>query len=80
MIRQERTRANLTQRALARRAGLSPQYLNDVEHERRTVTLETAERIADALGMPRWRLVDAMLTDLVQGRYLVRVWPPATDG
>lgn len=47
-----RERAGLTQAALADRAGLSRQAIGKLERGEREPTLETAVRLAAALGVP----------------------------
>lgn len=59
-IRQARRRAGLTQAALAREAGISPSYLNLIEHNRRRIGGATLNAIAQALN--------ARPADLSEGR------------
>ena len=40
-----------TQEALAERAGLARTYISEIERLKRNATLDSVERIADALGM-----------------------------
>ncbi len=47
-----RLRRGLSQRLVARRSGLDPGYLSRIEHGKIRPTLETALRIAEALGVP----------------------------
>ena len=47
-----RLRRGLSQRLVSRRSGLDPGYLSRIEHGRIRPTLETALRIAGALGVP----------------------------
>ena len=51
-IRELRKGRGLTQRELARRAGVSPQYLCDVEAGRVNPSLAVLEKIAFGLGVP----------------------------
>jgi transcriptional regulator with XRE-family HTH domain len=46
----QRKQAGLTARAFARAVGVSPQFVNDVERERRLPSMETLGRMADVLG------------------------------
>ena len=41
------------QKDLAEQVGLSPQYVSDIEHDRRVPPAATVERMADALAVPR---------------------------
>lgn len=49
-IRETRRRAGITQAALARQAGISPSYLNLIEHNRRGIGGAVLNAIAEALG------------------------------
>ncbi len=49
-IREVRRRAGLSQTALAREAGISPSYLNLIEHNRRAAAGKVLIAIAEALG------------------------------
>jgi len=50
-LTEQRNAAGLTQKDLAARVGLSPQYLNDIERARRSVPPRSVLRqICDALG------------------------------
>lgn len=53
-----RTAHGLTQEALSERAGLSADAINRIEHASRTPTLETVDRIAQALGVKVGAIVD----------------------
>ncbi len=46
-----RAERGLTQEALAELAGLTRTYLSEIERLKRNATLDSVERIADALGM-----------------------------
>lgn len=49
-VMRRRTAAELTQAELADAAGLSRSYVNEVEHGRRNLTVQSLHRIALALG------------------------------
>lgn len=51
-IRARRTVLGLAQAELARRVGVSPSYLNLIEHNRRGVGADLLDRMAEALGVP----------------------------
>lgn len=48
-VRELRTRRGLTQRELARRAGMHPAYIGGIERGERNITLDGVERLARAL-------------------------------
>ena len=65
-IRAMRTSRGLSQQDLARRAGISPSYLNLIEHDRRRIGGRVLTALADALGVGPGQLtepVDATLLD-----------------
>ena len=69
-LRDLRMALGLKQAEAAARAGISASYLNLIEHNRRKVTPEVMERLADALGIDRAALVggkDAALVEDVVG-------------
>ncbi len=51
-IRQQRHEIGITQSDLARRAGISPSYLNLIEWNKRAVSNRLLQRISEALGVP----------------------------
>ncbi|MEM8848846.1 MAG: short-chain fatty acyl-CoA regulator family protein [Pseudomonadota bacterium] len=51
-IRERRLGAKVAQAALAREAGISPSYLNLIEHDRRPIGGALLNRIADILAVP----------------------------
>jgi len=57
-IREERTRRKWSQAKLAEEAGLSAQYICQIEKEQKMVSLRAVGRIADALGVPNETLTD----------------------
>lgn len=50
-VRKVRRERDITQKELARLAGVTQPYLVDVEHGRRGAKAETKQKIADALGV-----------------------------
>lgn len=64
-LRDRRLAAGLRQADVALRAGISASYLNLIEHNRRKVTPEVMERLADALGIDRAALADRKEAALV---------------
>jgi transcriptional regulator with XRE-family HTH domain len=56
-LRKARERAGLTQQELAVRAGLHYTYVNRLEHDRYSPTLDAFFRLCDALGVSPARLI-----------------------
>ena len=50
MIKDARANAGISLRELARRAGMNPTQLSEIERGLKGCTTETLQRIADALG------------------------------
>jgi predicted transcriptional regulator/transcriptional regulator with XRE-family HTH domain len=69
-IREQRRQAKLTQKALAAQAGISPSYLNLIEHNRRAVAGKVLLAIARVLDVPASSLSDgvdsAKISDLYE--------------
>ena len=57
-LRDERTRAGLTQEALALKAGLDRSFYVEIETARHSVALDRLWDLADALGVPVAQLFD----------------------
>jgi repressor LexA len=75
-IRRLREEAGLSQRALARKAGLSSQYLSDIEVGRTSPSLKSLEKLAGALQIAPGRLLqgqDQFSSQVVQVPVLGRV-------
>ena len=64
-VRHIRTERGLTQAALARRIGISPSYLNQIEHDERPLTIGVLVRLKDALGIDAGALADDLDARLV---------------
>lgn len=62
VLREYRIEAGRQQQQLAEEVGISPQYLCDLEKERRSARPDVMKRLADALGVPmaKIRRVDPM--------------------
>ena len=58
---------------VVRAAGINPSFLNDIEKGNRSATIAKLERIAVALDVPAWKLIEAKLQDEVGERYEVTV-------
>jgi transcriptional regulator with XRE-family HTH domain len=65
-LRERRLAAGLRQSDVAATAGISASYLNLIEHDRRKVTPNVMERLADALGIDRAALADGQTAALVE--------------
>jgi XRE family transcriptional regulator, regulator of sulfur utilization len=52
-----RTERGWTQEKLAEKAGLARTYISEIERLKRNATLDSVERIADALGIDAERLL-----------------------
>ena len=57
LVKKHREKKGLSRVSLASRAGLHQTYVGLLEREERSPNLDTAKAIADALGIPLWRLV-----------------------
>ena len=57
-IKQILTEQGISNVELAQFLNVSPQYVSDVIHERKNITLKVALRFADALGIPLVALFD----------------------
>lgn len=66
-IRNQRKSLSLSQAGLARRAGISPSYLNLIEANKRDVGGSLLRRIADALGMDLSQLTGESEQRLIEG-------------
>lgn len=65
-LRERRLAAGLRQADVAVRAGISASYLNLIEHNRRKVTPEVTDRLADVLGIDRSALAEGREAALVE--------------
>lgn len=78
-IRKARRKAGLSQRALADKLGVSASMIGQYENEMRSPKFETADRIADALGVSvfdligydneEWRTVEWLCSEEIRIRY-----------
>lgn len=65
-LRDRRLAAGLRQAEVAAKAGISASYLNLIEHNRRKVTPEVMERLADALQIDRAALAEGREAALIE--------------
>lgn len=56
-VREERLKRNLSQEALAERAGVHRTYIGMIERAEKNITLTNIEKIADALDLEVWNLL-----------------------
>lgn len=56
-VREERVKLDLSQEALAARAGVHRTYIGMIERAEKNITLENIEKIAKALEIPITKLV-----------------------
>ncbi len=66
-LRERRLAQGLRQADVAVAAGISASYLNLIEHNRRKVTPEVADRLADVLGLDRAALAGGGAATLIEG-------------
>jgi transcriptional regulator with XRE-family HTH domain len=81
-LRKAREKANLSQRELATRMGISPANLADIEHGRRGISLQRAAVFGEALGLGQAHFVQKMLQERVDAaglHYKVKVAPKIDD-
>ena len=57
VVRRLRKAAGLSQEAMADLCGLHRTYIGSIERGEKTVTIATANKIADALGLRLWQLL-----------------------
>jgi len=57
VVRRLRKAAGLSQEALADLCGLHRTYIGSIERGEKTVTIATANKIADAFGLRLWQLL-----------------------
>ena len=55
-VKKYRNQAGLSQEAFAERAGLHRTYISAIERERRSISLENVQKIADALKIETHKL------------------------
>lgn len=55
-LRKYRIRNNISQEKFAELCGLHRTYISDIECFRRSISLDNIQKIADALGVPTYKL------------------------
>ena len=63
VVRQLRTTLGLSQEEFADRCSLHRTYIGAIERGEKTVSIETANKIAQAFGLPLWKLLKHLETE-----------------
>jgi transcriptional regulator with XRE-family HTH domain len=61
---------DITQVELAKRVGVSKQFLSDVEHNRKDVGIAFAKKMSDALGYSIEPLIELLIRDQLRRQHL----------
>lgn len=69
-IKEARKRANMTQKELGDKLGVSPVMISQYESDKRKPKIETLERVATALNVP----ISAFLDGLSEPQHIKSVW------
>lgn len=56
-LRKARERAGMTQEALSFNAGVHRTYISQLEHDKKSPTIDVLFRLCDAIGVPASRLI-----------------------
>jgi transcriptional regulator with XRE-family HTH domain len=76
-FRRARNEAEVTQETLARKIGMEPSEVSDIEQGKRSPHLRTIKRLSDGLGIDYWRLMK-LASELEAGTAWDEVaWPPS---
>jgi transcriptional regulator with XRE-family HTH domain len=70
LIRSLRLSDEITQVELAKKIGVSKQFLSDVEHNRKDVGISFAKKISDALGYSIEPLLELLIRDQLRSQHL----------
>lgn len=70
LVHSLRVSDEITQIELAKRIGVSKQFLSDVEHNRKDVGIPFAKKISDALGYSIEPLIELLIRDQLRGQHL----------
>ena len=63
LVRSLRLSDEITQVELAKRVGVSKQFLSDVEHDRKDVGISFAKKVSDALGYAVEPLIELLIRE-----------------
>ena len=70
LIRSLRMSDEISQLELAKRVGVSKQFLSDVEHNRKDVGISFAKKISEALGYSIEPLIELLIRDQLRRQHL----------
>ena len=70
LIRALRLSDEITQVQLAKKIGVSKQFLSDVEHNRKDIGISFAKKISDALGYSLEPLLELLIQDQLRSQHL----------
>lgn len=70
LIHSLRLSDDITQVELAKRIGVSKQFLSDVEHNRKDVGISFAKKVSDALGYSVEPLIELLIRDQLRRQHL----------
>lgn len=70
LIHSLRISDEITQVELAKKIGVSKQFLSDVEHNRKDVGISFAKKISDALGYSIEPLIELLIRDQLRRQHL----------
>lgn len=70
LVRSLRMSDEISQVELAKKIGISKQFLSDVEHNRKDVGIEFAKKTADALGYSVVPLIELLIRDQLRRQHL----------
>lgn len=66
LVRNMRESDCVSQSELARRIGVTRQFLNAIEHEKRAGNIDFAVKVAEALGYPEDIFIEVCINDLLK--------------
>src|SRR3989338_10219653 len=70
LVRALRTSDEFSQVELAKKLGVSKQFLSDVEHNRKDVGIAFAKKVSDALGYSIEPLIELLIRDQLRRQHL----------
>lgn len=70
LVRSLRLSDDVSQVELAKKIGVSKQFLSDVEHNRKEVGIEFAKKVADALRYSVEPLIELLIRDQLRKQHL----------
>lgn len=70
LVRSLRLSDEITQVELAKRVGVSKQFLSDVEHDRKDVGINFAKKVSDALGYAVEPLIELLIREQLKKQQL----------